>query len=113
MIPDMADVLLEWELPYTIKTVTKTKNNELVVTKNIIDINNVLLVVQTESKAKLNPATVDWSLDYLCIHSRVKLELNNFLVYDNRLYEIKAADNADSGLYGVYEYLGQEYKKAI
>lgn len=113
MLPNMADVLLEWELPYTILSTTTIKDNQLNKSTVVTQTDNNKLVVQSQDKSKLNPNTIDWSLDYLCIHSRTRLNYNDYLLYEGKTYIIKSADNADEGLYGFYEYVGEEYKKAI
>ena len=65
---DVSDALTEWERPTVIKTVTESTVDFQPVT--VVTGRSQLCVIQVAEKEKLNPATIDWSLEYLMIHSR-------------------------------------------
>ena len=109
MLPNMAEVLLEWEVPVTLKTVTK-------VTVDFVEQNSVIVipisaVVQPAEMDKLNPDTIDWSRRYLQIHSRVELKNGQFIEYEGEDYKITA--DKEYMKYGYSEVVGEQTKKPL
>lgn len=108
-ILDMSDVLIEWERPRTIKTVTTTTVN--FEPTDVVTGRTQNCVIQVAEKEKINLDTIDWSLEYLMIHSRNALEIDELLEYDGRDYVIKQK-GAWRG-YGYYEVIAVETKRPL
>lgn len=106
MLPNMADVLDEWEIPVLVKTVTKT-SVDFVVTK-VITGQTVPAVVQPAQLETLDPETLDRSRDYLQIHSKQDILLDQFVEYDGR--DFKVISRGNYGLYGFNEVIAEETK---
>ena len=79
-ILDMSDALTEWERSYTLKVVTDTTVNFEPV-RAVVE-RAQLCVVQVAQKEKLNPDTIDWSLEYLMIHSKTAIEIDELIERD-------------------------------
>jgi hypothetical protein len=83
-ILDVSDALTEWERPTVIKTVTETTEDfqrvETVTTRT------QNCVIQVAEKEKLNPATIDWSLEYIMVHSRQGIEIDELIEYEGMDY---------------------------
>ena len=74
---DVSDALTEWERPTVIKTVTETTEDFRPVETVTSRTQNC--VVQVADKEKINPGTIDWSLEYLMIHSRSGIEIDELI----------------------------------
>ena len=100
----MSDVLVEWSLPYTLKTVTRTTVDfEEVITVVESTIN---AVVQPADKEKLNTDQIDWELDYLLVHSISELINGQYIVYNGNDYKIISDGNY--ALYGFSEVVAEQ-----
>lgn len=71
----------------------------------------ILASVQPADKRKLNPDTIDWSLDYKMIHSATPLDLGKFIEYGGRDYKIIQLNNYGDN--GYYEVVGEETKQPL
>ena len=92
----MSDVLTAWERPVLIKTVTTTAVDfEPVET---VAGRTQDCVVQVAEKERLNPDTIDWTLEYLMVHSKSGIEQGEYIEFDGRDYRLSSADHgADTG----------------
>jgi len=108
-ILDVSEALTEWERQTTIKTVTTTTVDFVpteAVTSRIQP-----CVVQVAEKEKINLATIDWSLEYLMIHSRSELNIEELVEYDGRDYVIKQKGPWRG--YGYHEVVAVETKRPL
>lgn len=108
-ILDMSDALTEWERPTTIKTVSiTTVDFEQVETVTARQQN---CVIQVAEKDKLNPDTIDWSKEYLMVHSKQDLANDELIEYEGKDYRV-----IERGLwrgYGYTEVVAEETKELL
>ena len=108
-IVDVSDALLDWEQPTVIKTVTEsTVNFQPVFT---VVQRSQLCVIQVAEKEKINPGTIDWSLEYIMVHSRQGIEIDELIVHDGRDY--KVTDRGPWRGYGYTEVVAAETKRPL
>lgn len=108
-LPNLSRPVARWGQAVVLKTVTITKI-DFVETQVItgVDIN---AVVQPAQKEKLNPAIIDWSREYLQIHSLTPLTFGQFIEYKGE--DFKIVDGGGYSDYGYYEFVGEQTKKAL
>ncbi len=109
MLPDMSDVLIEWETSVTIKTVTETTVNFNPV--NTVKGRTQLCVIQVADKEKINPQTIDWSLEYIMIHSRSAIQMGELVFYKG--VDFKVISRGPWTSYGYTEVIAAETKRTI
>lgn len=110
MIPDMSDVLVEWNVPAKIKTVTETTIDlESVVNVSVDDID--VSTPQPPTPEQLNAASLDWSVGLVTFFSHDKIEINQYIEYEGKDYKIITDGNWQ--LYGFSEVIGEETKRAL
>lgn len=103
---DMTDALIDWELPVILKTRTETTVDfEPVV---VVSSQDILAVVQSANKENLTLDSLDWSKEYLLIHSRVKIETGQFIEKGGKDY--KVVSPADYMDYGFCAVIAEETK---
>jgi hypothetical protein len=108
-ILDVSDALTEWERPTFIKTVTKTTVDfepaETVVgrTQNC--------VVQVADKEQVNPDTLDWSLEYIMVHSKSAIEIDELVEHDGKDFIVKQKGPWRG--YGYFEVIAVETKRPL
>ena len=108
-ILDVSEALTEWERPHTIKTVTtETVDFEPVET---VTARVQLCVVQVADKEDLNKDTIDWSKEYLMIHSKLNIDMGELIEYDGRDYLIISRGPWRG--YGYTEVVAEETKKPV
>lgn len=110
MLPDMSDVLTEWEQSVILKTVTRTTVD--FVDQIVITPKPLRAVVQVADKERLNPDEIDWSLRYILIHSKQPMQLGQYVEYQGTDYKLTQGD-ANYQDYGYTELVGEEVKGAI
>jgi len=106
-ILDVSDALTDWERPTIIKTVTESTVDFQPVT--VVTGRSQLCVVQVANKEKINPGTIDWSLEYFLIHSRSGIEMDELIEHDGRDY--KVTDRGPWRGYGYVEVVAAETKR--
>jgi len=106
-ILDVSDALTDWERPTIIKTVTESTVDFQPVTT--VTGRSQLCVVQVANKEKINPGTIDWSLEYILIHSRSGIEMDELIEHDGRDY--KVTDRGPWRGYGYVEVVAAETKR--
>lgn len=109
MLPNMSDVLTVWESPATIKTVTKA-------TVNFVETNTVAgrtqnCVIQVADKEKLNLDTINWSLEYITVHSKLNIEIGELIEYKARDFIVISRAPWDD--YGYSEVIAEETKSPL
>ena len=108
-ILDVSDALTEWERPTVIKTVTETTEDFQPVT--VVTGRSQLCVVQVADKEKLNPATIDWSLEYIMVHSRQSIEIDDLIEYEGMDYIV--IERGPWRGYGYTESIAVETKRPM
>ena len=108
-IVDVSDALIEWEQPTVIKTVTESTVDFEPAT--VVTGRSQLCVVQVADKEKINPGTIDWSLEYILIHSRSGIGMDELIEHDGRDY--KVTDRGPWRGYGYVEVVAAETKRPL
>ena len=106
MLPNMAGVLDEFSRPVSLGTVTQS-----VVGFRPVDtesVSTIQAVVQPANKNKINPAIIDWSLDYKTMHSKIAVKVGDFFTENGVKY--KAAEDGNYSSYDYYETLFEQVK---
>lgn len=109
MLPDMSDVLIEWEIPVSLKTVTRQTVD--FVDADVISVETILAVVQPAQKERLNTDAIDWSLRYMQIHSRRQLSAGQFVEVDGQDYKI--IEDGNYQLYGFSDVVAEQTKRPL
>ncbi len=106
MLPDMSDTLTEWEQPVILKTrtVTTVDFNPT----EVITATSIMSVVQVAEKEKLNIDSLDWSKSYKWFHSKVDIDIDQFIEYKNA--DFKIVGREDFSDYGYFAVVGEETK---
>lgn len=108
-LPNLSGPVGRWSQNVTIKTVTVTKVN-FVETKHIT-VAPFKAVVQPADKEKLNPASIDWSREYLWFHSLSPMALGQYIQYKGEDFKLITEGNYSD--YGYYEIVGEQTKLAL
>ena len=109
MLPDMSSVLVAFERPVTIKTVTITTVDFVEV--EVVAGRTQSCVVQVADKEKLNSETIDWSLEYLMAHSSSTLEQGEYIEFNGSDYKI--IQRGPWNGYGYTEVMAEETKRPL
>lgn len=109
MLPDMADVLTEWEIPVKLKTVTRQTVD--FVDADVIVVSDILAVVQVAQKERLNTDAIDWSLRYLQVHCRQQLSAGQFIEFEGEDYKI--IEDGNYQLYGFSDVVAEQTKRPL
>ena len=105
-LPNMANVLTAFEQSVKLKRITQSiVNHRPVETPAETTIN---AVVQVAEKEKLQIAIVDWSLQYLMVHSKIPFAINDLIEYKSKNFKIIDLGNWSD--YGYYESVAEEVK---
>lgn len=110
MLPDMSDVLIEWEQPVKLKTVTKTKVNHEPV--EVVTVDTIKAVVQVADEQTIKNNSLDWSKEYVTCHKEsFGFEIGQFIEFEGKDYKIVRKKNY--GKYGYTEVVGEETNRAL
>lgn len=109
MILDVSEALTEWERPTVIKTVTRTTVDFEPV--DVVTSRTQNCAVQVAEKAKLNPDMIDWSKEYLMVHSKQEIVIDELIEHNGGDY-IVTAKGPWRG-YGYHEAVAVETKKPL
>ena len=107
MLPDMSDVLTEWLQPVKLKTVTTTSVD--FVETDVIVVAGILAVVQPADPEKLQVDQIDYSLEYIQIHSVTPMAIGQYIEWDGRDFKL-VPFRKGYGQYGYVEVVGEETK---
>ena len=108
-ILDVSDALTECERPTVIKTITET--TEDFQPADTVTARTQNCVVQVAEKEKLNPATIDWSLEYIMVHSRKGIEMDELIEDEGRDFIV--IDRGSWRGYGYTESIAVETKRPM
>jgi len=108
-LPQVGHVLTDWEEIFTIKTVTRTTVDFEETTS--VATRSQRCVIQPANKEQLNPETIDWSLEYIWIHSKDTIEIGEYVTFQGADY--KVVQRAGYGRYGYTEVIAEQTKKNI
>jgi hypothetical protein len=109
MIVDVSDVLIDWEQPVLIKTVTTTTIDFEPVETVTGRMQNC--VVQVAEKENLNPDTIDWSKEYLMVHSQNNISIDELIEYYDADYRVISRGPWRG--YGYTEVVAEETKEPV
>jgi len=85
--PNMARAVGRWSRPVTVKTVT-TVTVDFVPTDTVAA-RTIDAMVQVADKSKLNPEAIDWSLEYLLVHTTdATLTMGEFVEHGGGDYKV-------------------------
>ena len=107
MLPDMSDVLTEWSQPVKLKTVTET-TVDFVPTRTVVAA-TILAVVQPADAEKLQVDQIDYSLEYIQIHSVTPMAIGQYVEWNGRDFKL-VPFRKGYGQYGYSECVGEETK---
>lgn len=107
MLPDMSDVLTEWSQPVKLKTVTET-TLDFVPTRTVTAA-SIMAVVQPADAEKLQVDQIDYSLEYIQIHSVTPMAIGQYIEWDGRDFKL-VPFRKGYGQYGYSECVGEETK---
>ena len=109
MLPDMSDVLTEWEVPVTIKTVTQaTVDFE---PADIVAARTINAVVQNAQHDQLTTAQIETGQRYLMVHAKTNLYRGEFIEYQGKDY--KFTNDANWSDYGYYEAIAEATNRPL
>lgn len=108
-LPDMSDVLTAWEQPALIKTVTETTVDFEPVEAVTGRTQNC--VIQVADKEDLQLDTINWSLEYLMVHSKAGIEMGELIEYKDR--DFKVVSRGPWQDYGYTEVVAEETKRPL
>jgi hypothetical protein len=107
MLPDMSDVLTEWSQLIQLKTKTET-TIDFVPTTTITAL-DIMAVVQPADPEKLKVEQIDFSLEYIQIHSVSPMAIGQYVQWDGRDFKL-VPFRKGYGQYGYTEAVGEETK---
>lgn len=105
-ILDMSDVLEEWSRTTRIKTVTETSVN-FVKTLTVVG-RNQECVIQSAQKDKLQIGEIDWSLEYIWLHSPDTIEIGELVEHAGSDYKVIAP--AQWRGYGYADWIAEQVR---
>lgn len=106
---DMSDVLAGETSPTTVKTVTTTTvdfEEQQSVTPRTIE-----ALVQPQDPTQLQSDTIDWSLEYIMVHSPEPVEVGEFVEHRGKDFKIVTRSPWDR--YGFTEVIGEETNRPL
>ena len=107
MLPDMSEVLTEWSQPVVLKTVTVTTID--FIETRIVDAVVIPAVVQPADPEKLKVEQIDFSLEYIQIHSVSPMAIGQYVEWLGRDFKL-VPFRKGYGQYGYTEAVGEETK---
>lgn len=107
MLPDMSEVLTEWSQPVVLKTRTET-TVDFVPTVNVAA-QDIMAVVQPADPEKLQVDQIDYSLEYIQIHSVSPMAIGQYVEWQGRDFKL-VPFRKGFGQYGYVECVGEETK---
>lgn len=108
-LPDVSDALTEWAQPVTIKAVTRQTVD--FVEQDVVTARTQDCVVQVAEKERLNPETIDWTKEYLMVHSKAGIEQGELVEFDGRDY--KVVERGPWRGYGYTEVVAEETRRPL
>lgn len=109
MLPNVSGAIFRWGRALTMNTITTTTVD--FVPTNVITPREITAVVQPADKKKLNPDIVDWSLEYMMIHSIETVDLGERFVHLGVEYKVVESKNYIE--YGYSETVGEQSREPL
>lgn len=107
MLPQMSEVLTEWSQLIKLKTKIET-TIDFVPTTTITAL-DIMAVVQPSDPEKLKVEQIDFSLEYIQIHSVSPMAIGQYVQWDGRDFKL-VPFRKGYGQYGYTEAVGEETK---
>lgn len=107
MLPDMSDVLTEWSQPIKLKTVSETTVDFVPVVA--VTVADIVGVVQPADPEKLQVLQIDFSLEYIQIHSVSAMAIGQYVEWLGRDFKL-VPFRKGYVQYGYTEAVGEETK---
>lgn len=109
MLPDMSDVLTEWEVAVLIKTVDRvTVDFE---PADLISGRTIQAVVQNAQRDQLTTAQIETGQRYLMVHAKTNLYRGEFIEYQGKDY--KCTSDANWSDYGYFEAIAEATNRPL
>lgn len=109
MLPDMSDVLTEWEIDVTLKTVTKvTVDFE---PANVVTGRTIRSVIQNAQRDQLTTTQIETGQAYKWFHTKELVKRGQFIEVDGSDY--KVINDGDWQRYGYSEGLAEATNKPL
>lgn len=105
MILDMSDVLEEFEQTVQLKTQTITTIDFEPV--KVVTVNPIEAVVQVADKEKLSLDSLNWSKQYIWVHTSETIDIGQFIEWHGKDFKLVAAGD-DYSDYGYTAFYGEE-----
>jgi len=106
MLPNLSQTIFRLSQPIKlIKIVETIVNHRPVETETTTDIR---AVIQPADKEKINKDGLDYSLEYIQVHSLDGIQINDIIEYKGKRY--RAYENSNYSDYGYYENIMEEIK---
>ncbi len=109
MLPNISDVLPEWEQTVIIKSVAIT-TSDFVPTETVTQ-RSQSCVIQRTKPTEINADIIDYKLRYITAHSRSNINVGEYITYNSEDYKVIL--KSDWNDYGYYEVVGEETNKNI
>lgn len=106
-LPNVTKAIKKWASSYTVKNVSRVTVN--FVESNVVTGRTIRALIQAAQKEKLNTDQIDWSKEYIQIHSLDQLFNGEYIEYSGADY--KVIDCGDWQRYGYTEAVAEETKK--
>lgn len=107
-LPNLSGPVARWSAPRVLKSEVIT-TVDFVETKTVTLIPGVSAMIQVADKTKLNPASIDWSRDYILVHSLSPLPLGTFIEYRGEDFKLVSGGGNWSD-YGYHEVVAEQTK---
>jgi hypothetical protein len=106
---NFSDIFAEFEQDISIYTITRTT----VDFEEVIDVDERTqpCTIQPADKEKINKDTLDWTLEYIEIHSQSPLNIGEYISYNNKNYVMISVGNWS--FYGFYNAIAEETKESM
>lgn len=110
MIPDMSDVLSEFEIKVNLDTYELQSVNFI---ETMVKVSSVPIdaVIQPASQERLRSLEIDFSLKYIQVHAATQINVGQYIEFNGANYKIITP--GDYQLYGFSDVVGEETKGAI
>ena len=109
MKPNVSGALKAWEESYTVKTVSITTVD--FVETEVVTGRSQRCVIQPADPEKLNPDTINWSLEYIVVHSQSAIEIDELIEYKGR--DFRVSTRGAWGDYGFFKVVAEETKRPL
>lgn len=108
-LPNVSNAVARWAGSYTVKTVTRQTVD--FVPADVVTSRIVQALVQPAKMEDLNPDQIDWSKEYLTVHSLTALVDGDLLEYEGEDFKIIGAGKWLS--FGYMEVLAEQTKRPL